>query len=112
MLKRNGAGTKRIGVRDEVLAFDLIASTIIKHNAETGNYKWLSKLAKAKCYANDFDLLTRTDEHLISLACIDFFPQKDCFAIDFNKEDYWWFDMYDVFQSTNKNILDRFLTVR
>ncbi len=96
-----------IGVRDELQAFDSVASIIIKRNAETGNYKWLSKLTEAKCYTNDFDLLARTDEHLISLACIDFFTQKECFAIDFNKEDYWWFDMYDIFQSTDGNTLKK-----
>lgn len=95
-----------IAIRDELQAFDLAASIIIKRKADTGNYEWLRKLTEAKCYANDFDLLARTDEHLISLACIDFFRQKDCFAIDFNKEDYWWLDMYDVFKSTDNSILE------
>jgi hypothetical protein len=55
---------------------------------------------------NDFDILAQTDEHLVSLACVDFFPQKDCISIEFRSEDYWWFDMCDIYKSTDISILN------
>jgi len=95
-----------IGIRDELQAFDLAASIIIKRDAASGIYKWLSQLTDVRVYTNDFDILARTDEHLMSLACIDFFPQKNCVVIDYRKEDYWWLDMYDTYQSTSRSILN------
>ena len=102
-----------ISVRDEIESFCFVVRLLLKDQIEQGDFSFVSDLASAMAYANEFDTIASSDSALMSVAAEGFSSLKDSFAIECRREDYWWMyisDEYSVVEEEFQRNLDRYFS--
>jgi hypothetical protein len=95
-----------IAARDELEAFCNTVYQLLKDNIGKGDYSFVSDLAAARAYANEFDRTAGKDPALMSIAASDFSWLRNVFAIECKREDYWWMYLSEEFSTAEKVLRD------